>query len=164
MSKEAKPKAEQTEEMVSIPLHDFPTRCPDVRGLECGSIFRARRRVFQEIGGESLVVQADRASTNVNSIVEKWRKSGTIPLSGRTPRYGDFSGVGDYHGALERIRAAEAEFMGLPARVREACSNDPGVFLDKVFSDEGRKELEALGMPKDSAPPKADEPAPPAGS
>lgn len=92
------------------------------------------------------------AETDVNHILAKYKHTGILPQARSTGSYGDFSDVPDYATALRRLREADAAFMALPARVREAFDNNPQNFHDGVLSaqlhPEGVKALEALGLLK----------------
>lgn len=119
-----------------------------------------RRRVQHPGGGESRVKQAEARATDINVIVEKWRRDGTLPREmGGRPTYGDFSQGGDFQTTLNRLHAAEAEFMSLPAKVRSLCENDPSKFLDLVHepSGEGLKHLVEAGFAPELAPASAGE-------
>jgi len=101
--------------------------------------------------------QSMREECDINAIVAKARRGQAVAhLSQGVPTYGDFSDVGDYKSALDRLRAADEWFRHLPAKVRGAFHNDPGEFLEVQDTPEGRAVLEAAGL---YVPPKA-EPAP----
>lgn len=104
-----------------------------------------RKRVTVREGGELMTKQAPKAETDINEILRGWLVNrGPVPGNGREPRYGDFTGLGDYHQAVEQIRTAEEEFSKLPSKVRDRCKNDPGEFLAIVFSPERTEEFEEL--------------------
>lgn len=104
-------------------------------------------RVFQPEGGVMRTKQADAGDADINVIVRRARQTGSLPPPGRVPRYGDFTDGGSFHERLSQLREAEAEFMELPARVRQLCQNDPGMFLDMVHDPEGLAELVEAGLP-----------------
>lgn len=106
-----------------------------------------RVRVIAEQGGPSLTKQAPAAETDVNFIVQRHIQQDIPFFESGNARYGDFSDIGDYHSAFERVRDAQAEFMRLPAEVRKACDNDVGVLLDKLANAETREDLIKLGLP-----------------
>jgi hypothetical protein len=112
-----------------------------------------RKRVTHRSGGREMVKRADAEGTDPQLIVQKWLKTGIPPVgTGRAPRYGDFSGVEDFHTCVERVRDAEEDFMNLPSSVRAACQNDAGIFLDKVATDDGLEELRKQGLEFESLP------------
>lgn len=118
-------------------------------------------RVFHPEGGESKVKQADADRHEINSIVRKYIAHGVAPPLGGKPTYGDFSSAVDFHTAMNRVRDAEAVFADLPSEVRARVDNDPGVFLDMVFDDDGQRELLELGLVEGFVPEAAPEPAEP---
>lgn len=112
-----------------------------------------RVRVVHATGGRKLVKQAPAAESDINVLVNRWKQGEPLVVNPGEPKYGDFSNGASYHQALSRVREVEQQFEQLvPARVRQACKNDPGVFFDRVFTAEGRAELEALGLKPQAAP------------
>lgn len=105
------------------------------------------RRVRKEVGERSRTKQAMKDACDINAIMRRYHKGGMIDhLSGRTPIYGDFSDVGDYHASMEKVRAAQAAFDALPSAIRDACDNDPAELLDMAMNPERAEEFEALGI------------------
>lgn len=117
-------------------------------------------RVQHRAGGRMMTKQADAAASDINAIVRRARQAGTLPPGrGVQGRYGDFTGVGSFHEALLKVEEAEMQFLELPARVRQACSNDVGEFLDKCQDEEQLEMLLELGLdPKRVPKPKEEEP------
>lgn len=112
----------------------------------------ARVRVTHPEGGRVMVKQSDQGEADINVIVRRARQGGFLPPPSQTPRYGDFSSFASFHASLNQVRAAEDEFGALPARVRQLCANDLGVFLDKVHTPEGLAELVEAGLPGERVP------------
>lgn len=124
-----------------------------------------RRRVTQPEGGRVMTKQSDQGDTDINVIIRRARQTGALPPGRGAPRYGDFTSFPSFHEALAQVREAEAEFMELPAAVRQACQNDVGTFLEMVHQDEGRKRLLELGLdggrvPATAKPEEGAEPVP----
>jgi len=118
-------------------------------------------RRFHRTGGRQMTKQSDALETDVNQIVNRYTRTGQLPLTGARPQYGDFTGIGDYHTALSRIQEASDQFMQLPSAVREYAANDPGNLLELLNDPEQREELFKLGLDPDRVPPAKDaEPAP----
>ncbi len=92
----------------------------------------------------SLVKESD--ATDPNQLINRWVRTGSVVQPGSEPRYGDFSTHSDYHSALEAIRGAQEDFMALPSKVRQACSNDAGIFLDACANEKGLDALIELGL------------------
>lgn len=107
---------------------------------------RSREAVHPPGGGRMMTKQAERDACDINVIMRRWKVTGVAPVTGASPRYGDFSDGVDYHDALNRCKQADADFADLPADVRSHVNNDPGEFLDMVSDPERVSELEALGL------------------
>lgn len=72
--------------------------------------------------------QSDALATDVNAIIKKWITHGVAPMVSGRPTYGDFTNVGDYHGAMNKVLEAQNQFNALPSAVRAHVENDPGKF------------------------------------
>ena len=121
-----------------------------------------RIRVQHRGGGKSRVKASEAASTDINRLVDRWVTHGVpIPQVGQEPKYGDFSGTTDYHQAVTAMKEAEADFLALPAEIRRHCQQDLGVFLEKVNTPEGHRELLDLGLEETRAPASAPPPSDP---
>jgi len=83
---------------------------------------------------------------DINVIVERFGVTGQIPVTPIEPSYGDFSGVGDYHTALNKIKAADAAFMALPAKLRAKFDHDPNALLNFLENEQNRGEAIELGL------------------
>jgi len=104
-----------------------------------------------------------REECDINKIVAKARKGQMVShVASRPMTYGDFSDVGDYKTALDRLRAADEYFGHLPAVVRQAFQNDPAAFLDASETPEGVLKLQELGLLPKEKPAEPVVPAPPA--
>lgn len=110
------------------------------------------KRVYHRTGGDLKVKRAEQDASDINVIMRRWRADGVVPVTGASPRYGDFSAGLDYHEGLMAIEAAQRDFMLLNSDVRKRVNNDPGQFLDLVEEPEGLKELLALGLDPGQAP------------
>jgi len=114
----------------------------------------------------SMAIQSERDSCDVNLIYQKYVNSGkTMMTNMRTdpPRFGDFTTITDYHGAVLIAQKAEEAFMSLPAQLRARFSNDPGALIDFLDNPENRSEAIKLGLitaPQDSQIPQGDVVAP----
>lgn len=62
------------------------------------------------------------------------------------PVFGDFSDVGEYRDALDRVLEAEESFAQLPAEVRDRFNNDPEQFLDFALNPDNGGELVKMGL------------------
>lgn len=106
--------------------------------------------VSQETGLEckdpSLAQQHMKDECDINVLVERFGVTGTMPQTPLEPTYGDFSGVSDYHSALNAIRASEEAFMGLPAQLRAKFDHDPNALLQFLQNEQNRDEAIQLGL------------------
>lgn len=82
-------------------------------------------------GSETLTQQQYKNDADINTIVKRFSM---VPQAGPPVLgegvYGDFTGITDYHSALERVQRAEADFMRLPPDIRERFNNDAAQFMD----------------------------------
>jgi len=106
--------------------------------------------VSQETGLEckdpSLAQQHMKDECDINIIVERFGVTGQLPQTPLEPSYGDFSGVSDYHTALNAIKAADTAFMGLPAQLRARFDHDPNALLQFLQNEQNRDEAIMLGL------------------
>lgn len=78
----------------------------------------------------SLAQQHFAEDADINTIVRRFGITGQLPENASYPTYGDFTGISDYRTAIEAVRAAEAQFMAMPAHVRASFENDPQAFVE----------------------------------
>lgn len=94
----------------------------------------------------SLAQQHMKDECDINVIIEKFGITGQLPESPVSPQYGDFSGVTDYHSALNQINATMDDFMALPAKLRVRFDHDPVKLLEFLQNDQNRDEAIHLGL------------------
>jgi len=94
----------------------------------------------------SLAQQHMKDECDINVIVERFGVTGQIPQTPIEPSYGDFSGVTDYHTAMNKIKAADAAFMALPAKLRAKFDHDPNALLNFLENETNRSEAIQLGL------------------
>jgi len=83
---------------------------------------------------------------DINVILERFGKTGQVPVNAISGQYGDFSGVHDYHTALNAIIASENEFAALPAQIRNRFQNDPSNLIEFLDNPKNKAEAESLGL------------------
>lgn len=105
---------------------------------------RRRVQIFTE--GGSLTEQAHREECNINTIMQRYRRTGVLPQNPHLPVYGDFSQLGDYHACVTAVAMAQEGFMSLPSHLRKAFDNDPGKLLAFLDDPENREEAIELGL------------------
>ena len=114
---------------------------------------RLRPRVQKHFPGQSLTVQADKDSCDVNQILARYQKTGAIEhMRQYQGDYADVSGAVDYKTALDITIRAQDMFAALPSTVRARFENDPGKFLEAVEDPDQRDELVELGILPASKP------------
>ena len=94
----------------------------------------------------TLAQQHYKEECDINTILQKFSITGILPEAPLSPRYGDFTGIGDYHTALNRVIAAQEEFEALPAQIRARFDNDPAQLIEFLQNDKNRLEAEELGL------------------
>lgn len=94
----------------------------------------------------SLAQQNFKDECDINYIVRQFGLTGEFPSQAISPQYGDFTGVLDYHSAVNAVLAAQDEFMELPAQMRARFDNDPAKLIDFLGNEENREEAIKLGL------------------
>ena len=94
----------------------------------------------------TLTQQHFKDECDINNILRQFNITGLLPEAPLSPRYGDFTGIGDYHSALNQVIAAENEFMRLPAQIRSRFENDPAKLIDFLEKSENKDEAIKLGL------------------
>ena len=94
----------------------------------------------------SLAQQNFKDESDINYIVRQFGLTGELPGQTISPQYGDFTGVLDYHSAVNAVLAAQDEFMDLPAQMRSRFDNDPAKLIDFLQNEENREEAIKLGL------------------
>jgi phage internal scaffolding protein len=99
----------------------------------------------------TLAQQHHKDECDINYILQKFNVTGLLPSVPLSPRYGDFTGIGDYHTALNRVIAAQGEFDALPAQIRARFDNDPSKLIEFLENEKNRPEAEELGLVEKAA-------------
>ena len=94
----------------------------------------------------SLAQQHFKDECDINNILRQFNITGLLPESPISPQYGDFTGIGDYHTALNKVIAAQDEFDSLPAQNRARFDNDPASLIEFLNDEANRPEAEELGL------------------
>lgn len=95
---------------------------------------------------ESLAQQNFAPDCDINNIVATFTRTGDLPAAPMSPRFGDFTGICDFHSALNQVLAAQEAFMELPASLRARFGNDPQNLILFLDDPSNREEAEALGL------------------
>ena len=94
----------------------------------------------------SLAQQHFKDECDINNILRQFNVTGMLPEQPLSPRYGDFTGISDYKTALDRVIAADEEFMSLPANIRARFDNDANNLIEFLDNEENRAEAVELGL------------------
>lgn len=95
---------------------------------------------------ESLAIQSAEEESNINTIVRRFGISGELPGDFAMPQSGDFTGLPDFHAAMNLVRQAQEEFVKVPAEIRARFGNDPQAFMAFCDDDNNRDEARRLGL------------------
>lgn len=103
---------------------------------------------------ESLTQQQFKEEADINTIVDRFLRSGVLPTPVNMPQYVDYEGVFDFQSAMNVVRAADENFMRLDAKVRARFNNSPQEFLEFFANPENTEEAIRLGLaiPQQAAP------------
>ena len=69
-----------------------------------------------------------------------------MPVNAISGSYGDFSGVHDYHTALNTLIAAESEFGALPAKLRAQFNNEPSNLIEFLNDPKNKDQAIKFGL------------------
>ena len=94
----------------------------------------------------TLAQQQFRDETDINTILERFGRTGELIVPVNVPEFGDYTEVGDYHSAMNMILEAQSAFDALPARIRKEFDNDAGRFVDFVMDENNRDKAVEMGL------------------
>lgn len=94
----------------------------------------------------SLTQQQFKEESDINTIVDRFMKSGVLPTPINMPQFIDYEGVFDFQSAMNVIREADENFMRLDAKVRSRFNNSPQEFLEFFSDAENIPEAIRLGL------------------
>lgn len=98
---------------------------------------------------ESLAQQSFKDECDINTIVRRFGLTGQLPGGDlNMPKSGDFTGLGDFHSAMNMVRRAQEGFLNVPADVRARFNNDPGALMSFLDDEANRDEAVRLGLVK----------------
>ena len=97
--------------------------------------------------GKGLTKQSMSAETDINLIMAKYKKTGTVNfLNAQEATYTDDMVDIDFHEAMNIITDANKMFAEMPAHLRKEFKNDPGNFLEAVHNPEQAQRMFDLGL------------------
>ncbi len=100
----------------------------------------------------SLTQQQFKEESDINTIVDRFLKSGVLPTAASMPQYVDYEGVFDFQSAMNVVKAADDNFMRLDAKVRARFNNSPQAFLEFFANPDNAEEAVRLGLAIPKAP------------
>lgn len=98
-------------------------------------------------GNSGRTQQHQKDECDINVLMSRFQKSGEIThLATGPPQYGDFSEVGDFTTAQNRVAEATQDFMTLPARLRLEFNNDPAELLEFLQDEANNERAIEMGL------------------
>jgi phage internal scaffolding protein len=94
----------------------------------------------------SLTQQQFRDESDINTIVDRFMKTGHLPDPVSMPQYIDYEGVFDFQSAMNVVRQADENFMRMDAKVRSRFHNSPQEFLEFFADPANTEEAVRLGL------------------
>ena len=94
----------------------------------------------------SLTQQQFKEESDINTIVDRFMKSGVMPTPATMPQFVDYEGVFDFQSAMNAVRAADENFMRMDAKIRARFNNSPQEFLQFFANGENVEEAIRLGL------------------
>ena len=94
----------------------------------------------------SLTQQQFKEESDINTIVDRFMKSGVLPNPVNMPQYMDTEGVFDFQTAMNYVRQADENFMRMDAKVRARFNNSPQEFLTFFADPANTDEAIRLGL------------------
>lgn len=83
---------------------------------------------------------------NINTIVKRFGLGVLPAATTRMPVSGDFTGIDDFHTAMNQVRQAEEAFMELSPQMRKRFSHDPQELMAFLENTDNRAEAEKMGL------------------
>jgi len=123
-----------------------------------------KTKVRTETVGLSRTHQSGKDECDINLIMAKYVRTGTLDHQKQHGENYEFATSIDLHEALTLIATADSMFEDLPSSIRTKMQNDPAKFLDFVQNPDNQAELITLGLATENpGKPVAAVQAPPAG-
>lgn len=95
---------------------------------------------------KSLTEQSHKKKCDINNIMAKYRQTGILPVSTKSPLYGDFTSSEDFHTACNMVIKAREDFEQLPSAIRKRFDNDPGKLVEFLHDPTNVNEAIELGI------------------
>lgn len=102
-------------------------------------------------GEKSRTLKSFAKQCNINNIMAKYKKTGTLPLrsiSGVPMFFDDFTNVSDFQSMQNKVIEADRLFSALPAKVRARFENEPAQLMEFIKLEGNKVEAMELGILK----------------
>lgn len=122
-----------------------------MKAVFCRSAYNYDMNIASDLTGlkcldPSLTQQQFKEESDINTIVDRFMKSGVLPTPINMPQFIDYEGVFDFQTAMNTVRQADENFMRLDAKVRSRFNNSPQEFLEFFADPENVDEAIRLGL------------------
>ena len=105
------------------------------------------RSLFQLDASSDGVTKSEFAEEcDLNVLMERYRKSGTVPVPLNSAIYLDTDNLPDLQQAMHLMIEAEWSFNSLPSEVRKEFDNDPVKFVEYATKGENLEKLREWGL------------------
>lgn len=99
-----------------------------------------------DTGTEGGAKQEFKDECDINTIIDRFGLGYDMPENPKTPQYGDFTNINDYHSAMNATAKAREAFHELPAEIRSKFDNDPGKYVDFCLDENNLNEMKEMGL------------------
>lgn len=99
-----------------------------------------------DTGTEGGAKQSFKDECDINVILKRFGIGYEIPVGLEVPTSGDFTGINDFHSAMNAVVQARETFEQLPAHLRARFDNDPGKFVDFTTNEDNREQMLDMGL------------------
>ena len=105
-----------------------------------------RNKIVTYTGDDSLVQKDMQDETDISNILEKYGRTGMLPIVANPGMYDDFSDIPDYQTAQNQIIKADEAFNALPSKLRTRFENNPAEMLKFLSNPDNTEEAIKLGL------------------
>lgn len=95
--------------------------------------------------------QSFRDECDINVILKRFGLGYEIPPGIRLPQSGDFTGINNFHDAMNAMIEARENFAAWPAHIRAEFDNDPAKFHDFAVDPKNTQRMAELGLLSEQA-------------
>ena len=111
-----------------------------------------------DTGPNSMTQQQFKDEVDINTIVDRFQKTGEMPPPMEFPTEQDFTEAFDFQTSMNVIVQAREQFMTMPAKVRARFDNDPQKFMEFIHDNDNADEAIKLGLAIKRPPPEEKKP------